>query len=214
MHVILSEVSKGPDERALPRTSLRFQSEKVTLAAAETERRPTVLGLIASGRMRPDTGAVTVDGEADAAALRLRVALVDAPDVSDPAPDVTVARVVAEELMFAGRIGTRRATGSLLAQLGMTAQAALPMSDLAPAARVRLLAELATLREGVTGIVLTAPDRHGGDPRDWFAVAQGLADRGYAVLVIAGAAAVATIAARSADAQAPSLPQQEGGDTE
>jgi hypothetical protein len=210
MHVILSEVSKGPNGRALPRTSVGIQRGEVTLVATETERRPTVLGLIASGRMRPDTGDVTIDGLTDAASLRRRVALVDAPEVSDPAPDVTVDRVVAEELMFAGRSGTRRATRSVLARLGMAEQAAVPMVDLAPAARIRLLTELATFREGVTGIVLTAPDRHGGDPRDWFAVAEGLAERGYAVLVIAGAAAVATLdAARDASAPAPSL--QQGG---
>lgn len=210
MHVILSDVSKGPNGRALQRTSIGFQRGEVTLVAAETERRPTVLGLIASGRMRPDTGDVTIDGRADATSLRRCVALVDAPDVSDPAADVTVGSVVAEELMFAGRIGTRRATRAMLARLGMTEQSAVPMADLAPAARIRLLTELATFRDGIQGLVLTAPDRHGGDPREWFAVAQDLAERGYAVLVIAGAAAVATLDADRGVAPAPSL--QEGGD--
>lgn len=209
MHVILSEVSKGPNDAALPPTSLTYQNGEVTLIAAETERRPTMLGLLASGRMRPDTGTVTLNGEADAAALRRRVALVDAPEVSDPAPDVTVTRVVAEELMFAGRLGTPRATTRILTGLGMEGLARSSMADLAPSARIRLLTELATLRGGVEGLVLTAPDRHGGDPRDWWASAEALADRGYAVLVIAGEAAVSVI--REAT---QTLSPSEGGDAE
>jgi len=223
MQVILSDVSQGPNGRALPLTSLEFHSGSAALVPAETERRPTVLGLIASGRMRPDTGTVRLNGEADAAGLRLRVALVDAPDVSDPAADVTVARVVAEELSFAGRLGTGRATRNVLAGLGLLEQARLPMANLPPAARIRLLVELALLRDGVEAVVITAPDRHGGDPLAWWQLAQEIAGRGYAVLVIAGAAAVAVIEAGDSGltgsttpvlnaAQNPaSLP--EGGDT-
>ena len=103
MRVTLTSVSKGPNGIALPETSVAFVSGSARLAIAETEQRPTILGLLAAGRMRPDTGEVLLDGKRDAAALRRRVALVDAPDVSDPAGDVTVAGIVAEELMFAGR---------------------------------------------------------------------------------------------------------------
>src|SRR6478735_9799562 len=100
MKVELQKVAKGA---ALPPTSATFETGRATLARAETEQRPTVLGLIASGRMRPDAGTVTIDGTTDYSAMRLRIALIDAPDVSEPAPNVTVAGIVAEELMFAGR---------------------------------------------------------------------------------------------------------------
>ena len=43
--------------------------------------------------------------------------------------------------------------------------------------------------------MLVAPDRHGGDPLEWWALARGLADRGFAVLVIAGDASAAAIGA-------------------
>jgi hypothetical protein len=193
----LSGVSKGRDGSSLPATTLRFETDAATLARAETERRPTVLGLLASGRMRPDTGRVLIDGAEDAAALRARVALVDAPDVSDPAADVTVTGVVMEELMFAGLPGTRRDAALTLAQLHLGRYARTSMADLPPADRIRLLTELAVLRDGVEGLVIVAPDRHGGNPLDWWATAQTLAARGYAVLVIAGDASAAAIGAES-----------------
>ncbi|MBX0301982.1 hypothetical protein K2F54_18635 [Cryobacterium sp. 1639] len=193
MRITLSNVTKGPTDSALPLTSLEFESGGVTLARAETERRPTVLGLIASGRMRPDAGTVTLDGRTDYAGLRRHIALVDALGVSEPAADVTVAEVVAEELMFAGRLGHRRAVGQALGELGLADRSRANMGDLAPASRIRLLTELAVRREDVRGIVLTSPDRHGGDPLDWWATAGALADRGYAVLVIAGDASAHAI---------------------
>ena len=62
MRIALHEVSKGRNGQALPLTSLEFHTGAVRYALAETEQRPTVLGLIASGRMRPDTGRVSIDG--------------------------------------------------------------------------------------------------------------------------------------------------------
>ena len=56
MRVRLDEVQKGRRGEALGTTSLTYRSGRATLAVAETEQRPTVLGLIASGRMRPDAG--------------------------------------------------------------------------------------------------------------------------------------------------------------
>lgn len=197
MRITLTAVTKGPRHSALPPTTVEFGSGAVSLACAETERRPTVLGLIASGRMRPDTGSVLLDGHTDSSGMRRRIALVDAPGVSDPAADVTVAEVVAEELMFAGRIGHRRAVSRVLGDLGLADRARSDMADLAPLARIRLLTELAVLRDGVDGLVITSPDRHGGDPLDWWEAAGALAERGFAVLAIAGEASAHAIAAHA-----------------
>ena len=202
MRITLSNVTKGPKDSALPLTSLAFESGTATLARAETERRPTVLGLIASGRMRPDSGTVTLDGHTDYAGLRRHLALIDALGVSEPAADVTVAEVVAEELMFAGRLGHRRAVGVVLDELGLTDSSRANMADLAPDKRIRLLTELAVLRDDVRGVVLTSPDRHGGVPLGWWRIAGDLAERGYAVLVIAGDAsahAIANLESQGAD---------------
>ena len=190
MKVELDGVGKGRREHALPLTSAAFASGRATLVAAETEQRPTVLGLIASGRMRPDTGRVTVDGRADLSTLRRRVALVDAPEISEPEPNVTLAGVAAEELMFAGRRSDPLAVRRWLEEQGLGDAASLPVSNVDPADRVRVLCELAVLRKGVQGLVLVSPDRHGGLPAAWWAIAEDFAARGLAVLVIAGQASL------------------------
>jgi len=193
MKIALQDVSKGRGGQALPATSLEFHTGAVRFALAETEQRPTVLGLIASGRMRPDTGRVSIDGTADPKALRRHLALVDAPDVSDPHPDITLAGVVGEELMFAGVGATPLHARRWLARLGFGELASVPIGNIDPAARVRILCELAVLREGVEGLVLVSPDRHGGRPDGWWRIAGEFADRGYAMLVIVGGSAAVAL---------------------
>lgn len=186
MRIELRGVSKGRDQRALPPTSLSFRSASAVRTVAETEQRPTVLGLLASGRMRPDTGRILIDGAADGALLRRRVALVDAPQISEPEPNVSVAGMIAEELMFAGHAPTPFAARRWLDDLGYGDLASTPVGDISPDARIRIVVEAAVLRPDVEGIVLVSPDRHGGDPHDWWRTAEDLASRDYAVLVIAG----------------------------
>lgn len=193
MRITLHEVSKGRAGQALPSMSLEFHSGAVRFALAETEQRPTVLGLIASGRMKPDTGRVTIDDTANPKELRRRIALVDAPDVSDPHPDITLAGVVGEELMFAGVGATPLHARRWLTQLGYNELASTPIGNIDPAARVRILCELAVLRDGVDGVVLVAPDRHGGSPDGWWRIAGEFADRGYAMLVIVGGSAAVAL---------------------
>lgn len=194
MKVVLDRVGKGA---ALPETSATFETGRATLARAETEQRPTVLGLIASGRMRPDTGTVTIDGAKDYAAMRRRIALIDAPDVSEPTADVTVAGIVAEELMFAGRASHPIAVNRTLRELGAAEWSRHAIGTVPPTVRIRLLAELALLRKGVDALVIVSPDRHGGDPVEWWRFARELAGRDKAVLVVAGDASAAAIAAAS-----------------
>lgn len=193
MRIALHEVSKGRGGQALPTISLEFHTGEVRFALAETEQRPTVLGLIASGRMRPDSGYVTLDGNRDAKELRRRVALVDGPDVSDPHPDISLAGVVGEELMFAGLGATPLHARRWLSMLGYADLASVPIGSIDPAARVRILCELAVLRDGTDAVVLVSPDRHGGSPDGWWRIAREFAERGYAMLVIVGGAAAVAL---------------------
>ena len=183
MRIVLENVSKGS---SLPEMSLRFETGTATVVGVETARRPTVLGLVASGRMRPDTGSVRVDGTVAFGKIRTAIALVDAPDVSEPSGEITLAGVTAEELMFAGRSAGPWAVMRTLRDLGFDDYARRPMADLPPAVRIRALAELALLRPGVRGLVLTSPDRHGGEPSDWVELARELAERDLAILVVVG----------------------------
>lgn len=189
MKITLTDVSKGKNGQALPSTTLEFHTGDVRFALAETEQRPTVLGLLASGRMRPETGRVTIDGSASTKELRRRVALVDAPDVSDPHPDISLAGVVGEELMFAGLGATPLHAKRWLSRLGYAELASVPIGSIDPAARVRILCELAVLRDGTDAVVLVSPDRHGGSPDGWWRIAREFAERGFAMLVIVGGSA-------------------------
>lgn len=186
MRIEVNGVSKGKDSEVLPPTTVVVQSEHVTFVRADTEQRPTVLGLIASGRMKPTAGSVTVDGDESARTLRRAVALIDAPDISDPAPNVPVWRVVSEELMFAGLPSHPIAVRDALDELHLTAVRKRDISQLESADRVRMLLELASRRPGVEILVLVSPDRHGGDPLEWWRICRTFAARGFGVLVIAG----------------------------
>ncbi|QEO09121.1 hypothetical protein [Protaetiibacter larvae] len=200
MRIELSGVAKGRDGAALPATSLELASGRLALIEAETAERPTVLGLIATGRMRPDRGTVRIDGRADAARIRREVALVDAPSVSEPPPGVTLLAVATEELMFAGRPSTRAAARRVLESLGAPGAADTRLADLHPATRVRILSELALLRPGVQGLVVVSPDRHGGEAARWHRALAAIAERDVAVLAIIGRPAMSALTLRDTPA--------------
>jgi hypothetical protein len=83
----------------------------------------------------------------------------------------------------------------MLDELGASDWSRYPIGTVPPTVRIGALTELALLRAGVEGVVITSPDRHGGDPNDWWRLSREVAARGYAVLVIAGDASAAAIAA-------------------
>jgi len=99
-----------------------------------------------------------------------------------------VATVVREELLFARRGTRRRDVDAALDALGLAHWRRSPVADLPPADRIRLLAGLAAQRPGVRALVLTSPERHGGDAPDWAGIARDLTAAGTPVLVIGGAA--------------------------
>ncbi len=82
MRVRATAVSKGPKGRALPPTDIVWRSGTAVFVEVETAQRPTVLGLIVSGRMKPDAGEVTLDGAQLLAARTAAAALTGQPDLS------------------------------------------------------------------------------------------------------------------------------------
>jgi ABC-2 type transport system ATP-binding protein len=157
---------------ALPPVTLDARPGTVTVVATEGGQRPTVLSLVAAGRMAVDAGTVE--------AARRRIALVDTPTVAEHSDDVRVAVVVREELALAGRHGTARE----LQRLGLADRARQPFGALPTVDRIRLLVEIALLRRGVDALVVTSPERHGGDPATWFHYLREVAARGVTVLVV------------------------------
>lgn len=179
---------RGPHGPLLTPTSFTAETGEVTIVAGDPGPSGVALALAVGGRMRGATGTVTLgDGPGSptpARRLRETVALVDVPDVTEPDPVVPVRVVVGEELALAGlpaklgdihRFISEHADGEDLAGLRWEQ---CPV-DL----HTRWLLWFASQRCGVQAVVLTHPDRWGGDPHDWYAAAREIADRGLIVVV-------------------------------
>jgi ABC-2 type transport system ATP-binding protein len=80
------------------------------------------------------------------------------------------------------------------------------MRAVLPADRIRLLCELAVLRKGVDGIIVTSPERHGGEPTEWYGPLAALAERGVTVAIVtdyATAGMLVALGARDGSAREP-----------
>jgi len=190
-HVAVGEGPGAP----LPELSVVADRGLPGFVAVETVDAPVLASLIAGGRMVPTQGTVTLDGNGDAGSIRASFALVDTPSVAEPFGSLTVAQVAREELALAGLRSDRASTALLLDEIGLAEHRRTRLQALPTDLRVRLLCELAVLREGVRGLVLTSPERHGGDVAAWLAVVHDLVARGVTVLTITGAAALAAVEA-------------------
>ena len=197
-------IGDGPGA-ALPPVSATATDLLPGVIAVETLDAPVLASLVAGGRMRPEHGRVTLDGVEDDAAVRAAFALVDTPEIAEPFASLRVDQVAREELALAGHRTDRGTVAELLDAVGLTEHARTRMQSLPAAARLRLLTETALLRPGVRGLVVTSPERHGGDVADWLAIVHDLADRGTVVLVVTSVAAAATVAELTAQ-EAPVAP--------
>lgn len=204
---------------ALPVVSAVAGPHRPGIVAVETEQAPVLASLVAGGRMKPERGRVLLDGHDDPAALRRSFALVDTPGVAEPFPVMTLRRIVREELAFAEQRPSREHVDTVLDELGMSAYADTAVQRVPTDVRVRLLVELALLRDGVTGLVITSPERHGGSVESWFAVVRDVAQRGVTVLLVTSKAAaetaerlLATIPAPNDDLPAEGTSEPEGPD--
>ncbi|AOX65277.1 L-asparaginase/Glu-tRNA(Gln) amidotransferase subunit D [Curtobacterium sp. 320] len=178
---------------ALPVVSAVAAPGRPGVVAVETEQAPVLASLVAGGRMRPETGRVLLDGHDDAAAVRRTFALVDTPGIAEPFPVMSLKRIVREELAFAGQRPSREHVDTVLDELGLRDYADTHVQRVPTDVRVRLLVELALLRDGVTGLVITSPERHGGAVEGWFAVVRDVARRGVTVVLVTSKAAAATV---------------------
>ncbi|MDP9799039.1 long-subunit acyl-CoA synthetase (AMP-forming) [Catenuloplanes nepalensis] len=175
--------AKGPHGLLLRPTSVGVVAGRRVAVAGPPGHGHTALALALGGRLEPDDGEVTLDGERSGPRLREAVALVDVPGISEPDEMLPLAAVVGEELSMARARTGRRAVREWLDRHGALVYAETRAEHVPGAVRTRVLAELAALRPGVSVLVLTLPDRHGGGPSAWWDLAGVLAARGYGVLV-------------------------------
>jgi ABC-2 type transport system ATP-binding protein len=185
MRVQLLQVAIGRGlGAAVPALDLIVDGPAPVVIAVQTDERPLLVSMLLAGRIRSDSGRVLVDDQENADELRRRTALVDTPIVAEPTAGISLKTVVAEEFSFAGLPTTGRAVRAFLADHGLADYGSLPMRALLPADRIRLLCELAVLRAGVDGIIITSPERHGGEPTEWYGPLAALAERGVTVAIV------------------------------
>ncbi|MCI2421819.1 hypothetical protein MOQ72_30725 [Saccharopolyspora sp. K220] len=163
-------------------TSLRVRSGHVLLVTGDPNSGRTALALALSGRLRPSRGTVRLDGAIDANAQRRSVAVVDAPQISEPDGALPVRDVVAEGLSLAGRGSGRRKVREWLSAHAAAGNER--FEHLAGFERTRLLVGLGCAARSTKALVLDCPDRHGGDPTGWCSLATRCAERGMAVIVL------------------------------
>jgi ABC-type hemin transport system ATPase subunit len=174
---------RGPHAPLLDATSVDVRDHELVLLTGYPGPGHVAASLALSGRLVPDGGEVKLDGQGDAAVLRRRVAVVDAPGITEPDDALPVKAVVGEELAIAGRKAGGKAVQAWLEQHEAAEHADKRFEHLPVDVRTRLLAELTVARPEVAVVILTMPDRFGGDPHSWYAVGRELASRGYAVIV-------------------------------
>jgi ABC-type hemin transport system ATPase subunit len=174
----------GPHGPLLRPTSLLIRPGELILVAGEPGSGHTALALALGGQLRPDTGVVLADGRADRSALRARVAVIDAPQVTEPDDGVPLAAVVAEELALAGAPANRRAVHHWLAEQNAAEHAAARFLHVPADVRTRLLTELAAARPGIEVLILDCPDRHIDDPHSWWELARRKVTARRAVVVL------------------------------
>ena len=184
MHLIVEDAHvAGSHAPLLLPTSLEARSGEVALVAGDPGYGHVALALAIAGHLPLTGGSVTLDGDADIERRRRAVALVDLAGVSEPEASVAVHAVLGEQLALAGERARRSDVRAFLAERDGSALWSERWEHVPTGARTAWLAELASRRPGVELVVLANPDRFGGDPFDWWSVAQALAARRLAVVV-------------------------------
>jgi ABC-type hemin transport system ATPase subunit len=174
---------QGPHAPMLHATSVNVSDHQLVLLAGYPGPGHVAVALGLSGRLKPDGGDVKLDGSTNERVLRQRVAVVDAPGITEPEDALPVSTVVGEELAIAGRKAGRKAVDAWLRKHEWAEFAERRWEHLPVGVRTRMLAELTVARPEVKVVILTMPDRLGGDPHEWYAVGRELASRGYGVII-------------------------------
>lgn len=174
---------QGPHAPMLHATSVSVSDHQLVLLAGYPGPGHVAASLGLSGRLKPDGGDVQLDGETAGRVLRRRVAVVDAPGITEPDDALSVRTIVGEELAIAGHKAGRKAVHDWLTEHEWAEFADRRFEHLPVGVRTEMLAELTVARPEVKFVILTMPDRLGGDPHEWYGVGRELASRGYGVII-------------------------------
>ncbi|MBC2933082.1 hypothetical protein [Nocardioides sp. zg-1228] len=189
MRVELDQVHvMGRRDRLLEIDHLALSTGECVLVAGEPGQGHSALALATTGRLAPTGGSVRLvadDGTVsdDMAQLRRVTAVVDLPGVSEPDDVMPVETVAAEDLALAGHDSTPGAVHTWLEQHALEGFEDHRVDAVEGVVRTALLTGLAAERPDVRFLVMTLPDRHGGEAYGWWHLATSYAALGYGVLV-------------------------------
>ena len=192
MQLVLEDITvygrRGP---LLELDRFTVSTGECVLMAGEPGQGHTAMALVATGRLSPFSGRVRLvrdDGSTteDRKERRRLTAVVDLPAVSEPDDAVPVGTVTAEGLALARRGAVPGEPTRWLERHDMGALRTVRVDEVGGAVRTALLTALAAERKEVRFLVLSLPDRHGGEPADWWEIAQAYASFGYGVVVQCG----------------------------
>ncbi|MCB4209070.1 ABC transporter ATP-binding protein [Arthrobacter sp. UM1] len=154
---------RGHHAPILTPTSLQAAPGEVTVVVGSTQEARTALALILTDRLRPSAGTVKVEGSPR---LRARSSLVDAPEISEPGPEMRVIDLATEEFALSPTSppwGLRRRARAWLEENGFADIAGDYLEQLAGPDLVSLQARLALVNGNVDVVVVDAPDRRAGE---------------------------------------------------
>ncbi len=184
---------KGTHEPFVDGVDFVAQAGEVSLVGIDPGVGQVALALAIGGRVDLLTGSISIGGCADRSHLQLRTRLVDLLGVTAPEDALPLRAVIAEELALSERPSARKDVAAFLRDRDLTDRAGRRWASLPPGLRTRLLLELGSWHPRARVVVLAGPDRHGGDPHEWFEAARALADTGLTVVVLCSPAIAATL---------------------
>lgn len=188
----------GTHEPFLASLDFYAPSGEVTFVPVDPGYGQVALALAIGGRVDLLTGSITIAGSGVRETLQSRTRLVDVADITAPEEALRVAHVISEELALAERPWSRRDVADFLADRDLADRAGDRWDSLPAGIRTRLLLELGSWHPSAGVVVLTGPDRHGGDPGPWLTLAHRLAERGLTIIVICAPATASLLASTTA----------------
>lgn len=178
---------KGRHATLLHPTSLEAKRGELLLVQGETQLERTGLSLVLSGRMKPDRGKVSWQGQTKIKQLRRASCLLDSPGVNEPEAHVKVKDLVKEDLALIPSFTWERVLPMRwLADYHQDGIADEYVEELTPTERLDLMVNLALADPDVHLIICDSPERHGATDEEWLQrLAQIVADHERDVAVVA-----------------------------
>jgi integrase len=171
-----------------------FKTGEFSIIATDDTQKAVAFSMLATGRLRKYEGTLSIvsdDGEKCQSILGLRqirqmTAVPFVPKIGEPDEFLTAWRVLKEEFLFAGKAASRAYILDYMSKvtgLDTSELKSVRIKDLTTTARVRIFAELATMRPGVSFIFVTLPERCGGLPHEWLRELKELQDDENAIIL-------------------------------